>query len=163
VGHIASLMKQQRLFSTRYGGDSRSRLRLRAMGHSEFGPDRKPINPGDFDGTRTVAGHWEAGREVAGWAAYWRMIYAFISRLLAEDAALREASLLVRFETLCAAPEETLQAVARHCGLEGAADAIHAAAPTIRYPAYYTNNFTPDDLRTIHGVTAGVAAGLGCR
>lgn len=162
VGHVASLMKQQRLFSTRYGGDHRALLRLRAMGHFEFGPERRAINPGDPDGTVAVTGLWEGGREVEGWAWYWRMVYSFISRLLDADAALREATLLVRFESLCDFPAETLFDVARHCGLE-AGDAIRASASAIRFPTYYNNNFTPEDLRTIRAVTAGVAAGFGYR
>ncbi len=163
VTHIASLTKQQRLFSTRYAKDPRALLRLRTMGHFEFGPERRPVNPDDPDGTRTVAGYWERGQEIHGWAWYWRLVYAFVSRLLGTDPALREATLTVRFEALCDSPAETLSAIARHCGLGGAEDVIRASVPTIRFPTYYKAEFRPEELGTISDMTADVAAGFGYR
>lgn len=161
VAHVASLVKQQRLFSTRYREDRRALHRLRALGHFEFGEVRRPINPGDPEGTRAVIDRWERGREVEGWSWYWRVVYAHLTRLLAGDDAVREATLVVRFESLCNSPAETLAAIARHCGLAGATEALRAAAPTLRFPTYYRIAFTPEELAVIRSTTAEVAAGFG--
>jgi hypothetical protein len=163
VGHIASLMKQQLLFSRRYAGDPRALTRLRSMGHFEFGPDRRPVNTNDPVGTQTVTDYWDNGHEVQGWALYWRLVYTFVSRLLGTDDALREATLPVRFEDLCNSPGETLTAIARHCGFAGAEDAIGASVPTLRFPTYYDVMFNPDELRAIRDMTAEAAAGFGYR
>lgn len=163
AGHVASLMKQQQLFSTRYGGDVRALLRLRSMGHFEFGTERRAVNPDDPDGTKTVTDYWRNGQEVMGWAWYWRMIYTFLSRLLETDNGLRDATLTVRFEELCESPAETLSAIARHCGFAGAEGVIRASAPMLRFPTYYKMAFDPEEIRTIRGMTAEAAAGFGYR
>jgi hypothetical protein len=163
VGQIASLMKQQQIFSKRYAGDPRALVRLRSMGHFEFGPERRPVNLDDPSGTQTVTDYWDSGLEVQGWASYWRLVYKFVSRLLETDGALREATLPVRFEDLCNSPAETLSAIARHCGLSGAENVIRASAPTFRFPTYYNVAFRPEDLRAIREMTAEVAAGFGYR
>ena len=163
VGHIASLMKQQQLFSKRYAGDPRALARLRSMGHFEFGPERRPVNLDDPGGTQTVTDYWDNGLEVQGWAWYWRLVYTFISRLLGNDDALREATLLVRFEDLCNSPSETLSVIARHCGFAEAEDVIRASAPMFHFPTYYNVTFSPEDLRVLRDMTAETAAGFGYR
>ena len=47
VWHIASLMKQHRLFLDGQRGNPRAVRHLRRVGHFEFGQDRRAINPGD--------------------------------------------------------------------------------------------------------------------
>jgi hypothetical protein len=133
------------------------------MGHFEFGPERRPVNPDDPVGTKTVTDSWDNGLEVHGWAWYWRLVYRFISRLLETDEALREATLLVRFEDLCNSPDETLRAIVRHCGFEGAEDVIRISVPALRFPTYYDVSFGPEELRAIHGATTEVAAAFGYR
>jgi hypothetical protein len=67
---------------------------------------------------REIEELWARQEEVRGWARYWEMIYAFVLRALDRNAMLREAAYVVRYEDLCAAPDETLLAIARHCELE---------------------------------------------
>ncbi|WP_256206685.1 sulfotransferase [Pseudomonas sp. BAY1663] len=47
VWHIASLIKQQRLFVAGERAEPRALEHMRRVGHYEFGLDRRPINVGD--------------------------------------------------------------------------------------------------------------------
>src|SRR5262249_58048855 len=115
AGHLGSLMRRLR----RLGGGQRRPPRalayMRWSGHFEFGLDRRPMHLGDGDRVRRIVAAWAAGDEVRGLALYWDMVYGYLARLLAADAQVRDAALVVRYETLEAAPAETLPAVLPHC------------------------------------------------
>src|SRR5262249_39641100 len=100
---------------------------------------------------------WAAGDEVRGLARYWDMVYGYLARLLAADAGVRAAALVVRFETLCADPAATLRAVLDHCRLSDADAVIRRFAPGIRYPTYYQSSFSPEEQAVIAEETAGTA------
>jgi hypothetical protein len=168
AGLIASLLRQHRWFSQ---GQRKHRAALAYMGrsgHFEFGLDRRPMNLGDGPLVRRILAAWSAGDEVRGLAIYWDMVYGYLARLLASDARVRDAALVVPFETLCSAPAETLRAVAGHCGLSNAdgidADGIiERQAHEIRFPTYYDNTFSPDEMAVIHAETAATAGRWGYR
>jgi hypothetical protein len=158
AGHIASLLRQQRHFAA---GQRNNRPALRYMqrtGHFEFGRDRRPLNLGDSARTGAIQHAWAAGDEVRGLAMYWDMVHGYLARLLAADAVVGAAALVVRFETLCGAPEETLKAVLTHCALPEARTLIERQADRIRYPSYYANPFTAAELAVIRAETAETAA-----
>jgi hypothetical protein len=71
VGHVASLMKQHRLFCAEESRDPKVLAYMQRAGHFEFGLDLRPINFGDLDIVTRVQKLWAAGDEVRGWAAYW--------------------------------------------------------------------------------------------
>lgn len=96
VWHIASLMKQHRLFLEGEHGNPGARRHLRRVGHFEFGEDRRPINVGDPTATAAVMDLWRADEEVRGWARYWAQLHHFIAGLLERDAGLRRAVRIVR-------------------------------------------------------------------
>lgn len=157
AAHIASLMRQHQWFSH---GQRRHRPALNYMrrtGHFEFGLDRRPMHLGDGERVRQIMTGWAAGEEVRGLAAYWDMVYGYLARLLASNAEVRNATLVVRFETLCAAPEETLRAVLGHCALTDTSGIVERHAPGIRAPAYYTPHFSPADLAVIETETSATA------
>lgn len=160
VAHVASLMRQHERFR-RVGRESpRTRRHMRRAGHFEFGLDLRPINTGDHDAMARIRRLWEAGSEIEGWARYWAMIYRHVADVLAADAAVRAATLVVRFEDLCRAPAETMNAVQRHVELPG--DALPALAEQrIRKPDYYRPPFGPDDERLIRSCTDDVAVRFG--
>jgi len=160
-GHIASLVKQHALFTKHCVNNPRARRHLNRVGHFEFGPGRTAINTGDEDAAREIEALWAAGEDVRGWALYWRSIYDFVLTRLDADPALRAATLLVRFEDLCASPTETLRTLSSHCGLEDPNGALAKFAGQIRAPAYYQPSFSDEDRRIIRSVTADTAARLG--
>lgn len=148
VWHVASLMKQHRLFSAAAATRPRVTRHLGRSGHFEFGPGRRPINFGNGDATRLVELLWNNGFEVEGWAEYWAQTYGHLARLLVADAALRNATMLVRYESLCAAPGGVMRAILDHCDLTDQGIPAHADA-VLHEPDYYTPAFTNGERATI--------------
>ena len=155
--HIASLMRQHRLFSEGQRQHRRALAYMRRSGHFEFGLDRRPMNLGDGQRVRHIREAWAAGDEVRGLAMYWDMVYGYLARLLNSDSPVREAALVVRFESLCTAPGETLRAVFGHCALPDADSVVERRAPGIRSPNYYESNLSAEDRAVIRAETAATA------
>jgi hypothetical protein len=155
AAHVASLMRQHQWFSQGQRRHRRALAYMQRSGHFEFGLDRRPLNLGDNEQTRQVLSAWAVGDEVRGLAQYWIAVYAHLAGLLAGDARVRAAALVVRFESLCRAPVETLRAVFAHCALPDAEGLIARHAPRIRLPNYYASPLSDADLRTIHEITGG--------
>jgi hypothetical protein len=155
--HIASLIRQHRQFSRAERKHPRALAYMRRSGHFEFGLDRRPMHLGDGERVRRILAAWAGGEEVRGGAMYWDMVHGYLARLLATDTQVRNAALVVRFETLCASPAETLRAVLSHCDLPQAEAVIARHAPTIRLPGYYESNFSPADLGVIREETEATA------
>jgi hypothetical protein len=158
AGHVASLLRQQQWFSAGQRKEPRALAYMQRSGHFEFGLDRRPMNLGDAGRVRQVQEAWAAGQEVRGLALYWDMVYGYLARLLATDARVRSATLVVRYETLCASPEETLHAVLSHCQLSPADDIVARFATGICYPTYYASPFSTQDLEVIWQETATTAS-----
>ena len=160
LDHVASLMKQHRLFvdgETRY---PRALAHMQRVGHFEFGLDRRPINVGDTAVIEEIQSLWNSGEDVRGWARYWSHIYGWILDELEQNDAIRDAAMLVRFEDLCDDPHDVLQRLLTHAGLEDEG-VVEAFAPTIHAPTYYQPKFTDDDLSALKEETQQVAARLG--
>lgn len=157
--HVASLMKQHRLFCEEEARDEKVRRHMRRSGHFEFGLDRRPINTGD-PRIAEVVRLWDQGREVEGWALYWALLYGHVADSLEASPALREATLVLRYEELCAEPRTTFATVLRHCGLEpGALPA--EAAQRIRHPDYYRPSFDLREEAALRSTTGAVARRFG--
>jgi hypothetical protein len=161
VSHIGSLMRQHQRFSAGERRHPRARAAMRRAGHFEFGLDRRPINLGDTARVRAIESAWAGGDEVLGWAHYWAMVHEYLADRLAADASLRAAALVVRHESFCAQPGETLAAILGHAGLPDDGQITARFAPRIGRPDYYQSPLTHADQATILKVTAGAAARLG--
>ena len=158
VWHVASLMKQHALFCEQTRASPRALEHLRRIGHYEFGLDRRPINAGDDACLREILAHFQEGRDLQGWAQYWNHIYGYAMRLLESNARVREATLVVRFEDLCADPRNVLQRLLDHCRLDSSNDFLEPAAARIRFPSYYKPPFTADERELIEHYTADARA-----
>jgi len=158
AGHIASLMRQHQWFSKGQRKHRRALAFMQRSGHFEFGLDRRPMNLGDGKRIQQIVQAWAAGDEVRGLALYWDMTYGYLAHLLATDAQVRAAALVVRFETMCDLPAETLRTVFDHCQLPGAESIIEQYTPAIRRPTYYSSNFTRHDLEVIRKETSATAS-----
>jgi hypothetical protein len=161
VGHIASLMRQHQRFSEGQRKQPRSLAYMRRSGHFEFGLDRRPIHLGEDGQVQRVRTAWAAGEEVRGLAIYWNMVHAYLARLLASDPSVRNASLVVRFEDLCAEPLDTLRTLLAHCELSDVESILERQAPRIRFPGYYESNLSAEDLVVIQEETAAIAGRWG--
>lgn len=161
VWHIASLMKQHRLFVAGEQAHAEALTHLQRVGHFEFGLDRRPINAGDRDAVEQVQALWRDGAEVEGWARYWSHIHHYLADRLERDEALREATQVVRYETLCQTPGTVLRELMDHCCLEAPEGMVEREAAGIRFPGYYQPDFSPAELDTIRELTGAAAARLG--
>jgi hypothetical protein len=163
VWHIASLMKQHRLFLDGQRDNPAARRHLRRVGHFEFGEDRRPIRIGDGATTAEIVALWQAGEEVRGWARYWAQIHHHIADLMERERGLRSAIRMVRYEDLCASPHATLRAVLDHCALPATEPFLSDAAGGLHQPTYYRPRFSAEDLAIIAEETAEAAGRLGYR
>jgi hypothetical protein len=157
VGHIASLMQQHRWFSRGQRQHRPALAYMQRSGHFEFGLDRRPMNLGNGERVREIMELWAAGEEVRGLARYWDMVHGYLARLLASDPEVRMAALVVRYETLRAAPVETLHAVVGHCRLPDAEPIVERYVAGMRAPTADTSRFSPHDLDIIREETAATA------
>ena len=158
--HIASLMKQHRLFCAEEARDARILKHMRRVGHYEFGLDRRAIDLGDGIAAE-VERLWREGDEVRAWARYWNSLYRFVAGQGAADRALAEATLIVRYEDLCDRGEATLGAVFDHVGLPLGLAERRAAAARLSRPSYYAPGFTPEEQSVIAAETQEARAALG--
>jgi hypothetical protein len=161
VWHIASLMKQHRLFCAGERGNKRAVDYMRRAGHFEFGLDLRPINCGDGDNVREIQALWEAGEDVRGWARYWAMIYGHVADLLDRDPALRDAAMVLRYEDLCERPDETMRRMMERCRLPAADYLVRKLAGMVKSPDYYRPDFSEAELAAITEETDGVAREFG--
>ncbi|WP_205042043.1 sulfotransferase [Rhodoligotrophos defluvii] len=159
VWHVASLMKQHRLFSAAGAEDDRVRRQMRRSGHFEFGLDRRPINVGDQSLAEEIGSLWRNGEEIAGWATLWAGVYGHIADCI-QAAELGRAARIVRYEDLCADPGAILSMILDHCDLDhqGLPDLARAM---IARPTYYHPAFSRADRDTIRVRTEDVAARFG--
>jgi hypothetical protein len=160
VEHVGSLMRQQVNFSAAATADRRVLDYLQALGHFEFGLDRRPINLGDPAAIDAVLAAWTAGREAEGWAFYWRHVYGYLAHLLETREAVRRAALILRFEDLHAAPQRSVDAILDHCGLEIEPDARRALVERLRRPPSHRPQLGAD-ARTIRAICGETAARFG--
>lgn len=161
VWHIASLMKQQRIFERGQRGNPKARRHLRHVGHFEFGLDRRPINTGDDGAVTEIMRLWNEGREIAGWARYWTVIHDHLADTLERDESLRRASLIIRHDELCQRPRETLDALLAHCELDGAPAFVTEASRRLHPPTYYHPSFSDEETALIRRETAAAARRFG--
>lgn len=152
-GHIASLSRQHRNFTAGQEANPAARDYLRRVGHFEFGIDRVPVNMGDNDAIRNVLEQWRSGDELGGWAAYWSHLYGRLRDQLDEDAALREAVLIVRYEELNDRPLDVLQSVLGHCGLDADPAKLSELAARLRPSKNDGREFSPAQARRIRAAT----------
>lgn len=159
--HVASLVKQHRLFCAGVNAHGRAYDHLRRVGHFEFGPDRRPVNVGNACRTSETMELWQQGDEVRGWARQWADVYGFVADVLASDPKLRAATLVVRYEDLCSIPLDTLARAFEHAALDGGRIVAASLARTISAPSYYEPHFSAADLATIRRETCEAAGRFG--
>ena len=158
VGHVASLIKQHRLFCAEETRDPKIQDHMRRSGHFEFGLDRRPVNFGDGETVRRIQEHWQTGREAEGSALYWASVYGFVADLLERDPAIAARTLLVHYDDLCGAPDATLERLYRHCGLEIEAAKLRTQAARIAAPTYYKPDLSDAEIDAIRAATDATAA-----
>lgn len=159
--HVASLLKQHRLFCEAEARNQKVLAYMRRSGHFEFGLDRRPVNFGDDAAARRIEAAWAQGDDIRGYAMTWATTYGFVAGLLEQDPALARRVLLVHYDDLCGDPASTLRRLHEHCGLHSTEDRIHEHAARIAAPRYYRADFSDLDREIIRSETKDVAGRIG--
>jgi hypothetical protein len=160
VQHVASLIKQHRLFCEAESRNPKVLAYMRRSGHFEFGLDRRPINFGDGAAVQRIQAAWAEADDVRGYAILWAATYAFTMDLLENDAALARRVAIVHYDDLCADPGGTLRRLHRHCGLDCTEERIEGQASRIAAPSYYRADLTARDREIIRSETQDVSTRL---
>jgi Sulfotransferase family len=159
--HVASLIKQHRLFSAAEQADPRILRHMRRVGHFEFGLDRRVIHTGDYEEAARIDALWSAGQDIQGYARLWANVYNFVLDSIEADPAVARATLVVRYEEICQNPQARLAELAAHAELSFPREVIAAMAGEINRPTYYDPGFTMRQQATIRDVTGTIARSLG--
>lgn len=158
--HVASLVKQHRLFSRLSATAPSVGRHLAHSGHFEFGPQRRAEHVGDDAQAATIQADFAAGREVSAYARQWAASYGALARSLRDQPELAKATLLVPYESMCANAAGMLARLAQHCALDAneTTHLLRAWAPQMQAPEYYRAEFTPDERALIAAVCAETVA-----
>jgi hypothetical protein len=161
VTHLASLVRQHRLFAEAEARYPAALRYMQRVGHFEFGLDRRPLNLGDAEVTADVQRLWREGHDIDGWSLYWSYVCGFIADMRKQNPALAEAVLVVRYEDLCADPLNTLARIFAHVRLVPENSLLAKPSDGIRTPAYYDLPFNKDEQAKIRSLTAATAQRFG--
>jgi sulfotransferase family protein len=147
--HIASLMKQHRLFCEAESHDPKVLAYMQRAGHFEFGLDLRPINFGNAGAVERIQDLWGNGQAVRGWAAYWSSVYSFIADLFEKEPNLANRMLLVHYTEFCNRPAAVLRTLYAHCELAVEERVLEEQAARISAPSYYKTEFSRAELEAI--------------
>jgi len=149
--HLASLLKQHRLFSKEEQENPRILSIMEAMGHYEFGLNLSLINTNENTDMISLTQDAKKG-SVEAWAVYWNLIHRYILTLATHNL-YGKSILLVSYDELCAHPEETLSSLFNHCHLSLGKEHISNLAKDLSKPSYYSNPFSEQEMEMIQSKT----------
>jgi hypothetical protein len=159
VDHVASLIKQDRIWAELERDDPRQIEIIELTGHHEFGPHQVMANVGNPERLREIRrlfdeGHWAQSR-----ARYWAYVYGFVAKQLDDDPELARRVCIVRYEDLCTDSLATIDRILEHTGLDPATFAGTRAAygEKLSFPDYYKPAFDADVMAAIVASTGEVA------
>jgi hypothetical protein len=160
--HVASLIKQDRLFRRAAEIEPAVAVQLARIGHFEFGPHKRAQNLGDHDHVREIAERHARGDACGAYALQWAGVYSSALDQLQADPGLAAACRFVCYERLCQEPLATLRDVFAHADAqdEDGERIIGDFATRMRAPDYYRADFTAAEYATIAAITGPVAERL---
>jgi hypothetical protein len=164
VNHIASLIKQTKLFLEMERENPLLIEWHRLTGHSEFGHNQMCINTGDGEIIQKIRNLWKDARtEVKGWAYYWSSIYDYVMNLLEENSKIKNATLIIKHEDLCDNPAETIDKILKHAELpyDNYEKVKKYYCRHLHKPTYYIPNFSDQELQDIAKITNRTASRFG--
>jgi len=161
VNHIASLVKQHRLFCDGCKNNSKALKYLQSIGHYEFGLDRRPINVGNSSSIKNILKLWQQGEEIKGQAKYWSEIHAYLNKVLKKDKKIAEAVLIVRYEDLCSRPQQVLSRIFKHCEIDDKQGIIKKYLKRLSLPSYYKIDLSATEINRIWTETKTAAVKFG--
>jgi hypothetical protein len=164
VDHIASLIKQTKLFIKLEQENLLLPEWLKMAGHYEFGRDRKCINLGNTEIINEIRRLWRIKKTyVKGWACYWSSIYDFLNNQIEMKKDLKKAILIVKYDELCENPADIIDKILEHTELP--TEQFRAIKKyyikNLKKPTYYKPNFSKEELSDISKSTERTALRFG--
>jgi len=166
VNHIASLIKQTKLFIKMEQEIPFLQDWMRIVGHQEFGHHQVSINVGNTELIRKIRKLWRNKKNyVKGWAHYWASIYDFVANHLDANKKLKKATLIVRYDDLCETPAKIIDKILEYTELPAKKfeKVKKYYVEHLHKPTYYTPDFSNQDLANISEVTKATAARFGLK
>ncbi|HZV76522.1 MAG TPA: sulfotransferase [Candidatus Babeliales bacterium] len=159
IDHVASLIKQDRIWAELERDDPRQIEIIELTGHHEFGPHQIMANVGNPQALAEIRRLFDAGQWAKSRARYWAYVYGFVAEQLDADPELAKAVSIVRYEDLCSDSLPTIDRILAHAELDAGSFAAmrEAYGEKLSFPDYYKPSFDAQTLGAIVEATAGVA------
>jgi hypothetical protein len=159
IDHVASLIKQDRIWAEIEKTDPRQIEIIELTGHHEFGPNQVMANVGNPQVLAEIRRLFDEGRWAESRARYWAYVYGFVAKQLDDDPDLARRVCIVRYEDLCGDSLTTIDRILAHTELEPTSFATARAAygEKLSFPDYYKPKFSADELAAIVAATQDVA------
>ncbi len=164
VEHIASLIKQTRLFTKLEEENPLLPDWLKIVGHNEFGRNQMCINLDNPELINEIHKLWRSkDTYVKGWASYWSSIYDFVANQIEKIKTLKKATLMVKYDELCETPAIIIDKMLEHTELptEKFENIKRYYIKNLHKPTYYTPNFSDQELSDISKITERTASRFG--
>jgi hypothetical protein len=163
IDHVASLIKQDKIWAELERSDPRQIEIIELTGHHEFGTRQVMANVGNPDELREIRRLFDEGKWAQSRARYWAYMYGFVARQLDADPDLARSVCVVRYEDLCSDSLTTIDRILAHAGLEprSFAAARETYSKKLSFPDYYKPAFDPATLGEIVAATSGIAQRFG--
>ena len=164
INHIASYIKQEKLFLEIEINDKKIRDWITIVGHEEFGSNKIFINLDSQENINKIRAMINSPETyVRGYAFYWNMIYSYVMNLLKENRDLATKTLIVRFEDLTDNSANTIDKILSHTELdkEKAEEMKTHYIEKLHRPKYYKPSFTKEELKVIKEETYETAKYFG--
>jgi hypothetical protein len=163
VDHVASLIKQDRIWAELEQSDPRQIEIIELTGHHEFGPHQVMANVGNPEELREIRRLFDSGQVAESRARYWAYVYGFVAKQLQDDPELAKRVCVVRYEDLCTDSLATIDRIVAHTELrpETFAATREAYNQKLSFPDYYKPKFDAEQLSAITSATSEVAGQFG--
>lgn len=161
--HVASMIKQDRIWAELEKSDPRQIEIIELTGHHEFGPHQVMANVGHPEALAEIRALFDSGQWARSRARYWAYVYGFVAKQLQDDPELARQVCIVRYEDLCSDSLATIDRIIAHAGLapEPFSSARTAYSQKLSFPDYYKPTFNAEELADITAATSGVAGYFG--
>lgn len=159
IDHVASLIKQDRIWAELERSDPRQIEIIELTGHHEFGTRQVMANVGHPETLREIRRLFDEGQWAQSRARYWAYAYGFVIDQLDADPELARSVCIVRYEDLCNDSPATIDRILAHAGLDAPRFAASRAkySEKLSFPDYYKPTFTAGVMDEIIASTSAVA------